>query len=198
MRKLLLSLLLLLPATFHAKGIDALYIHVLNEHVVKMESEEMYCSAFKVEKELFLTAHHCVEHSEGARLFDQFNISYLFEVVKQDEGVDLALLKARIPPKTPIKFASEVKVDEPVLAVGFVYLFYESVVPNSIAAKVVGMSQQGLIAIDHSYRKGFSGGPLVNAKGELVGLNDMTDTAHDVGLAVSVSVINNFLNEDSK
>lgn len=201
MRKLLLSLALTLALPFvtAAKDVTSLYLKVLNEHVVKMESDEMYCTAFKVEKEEFLTARHCIvpeTNASSARLFDQFGIAYMFEVVKQSEGLDLALLHAKIPTKTPIKFATELKAGEPVLGIGFIYIFMESVVPSSILANVLGTSSHGLVGIDHSYKKGFSGGPLVNMKGELVGLNDMTDSAHDVGLAIATPVITYFLNEE--
>ena len=51
-----------------------------------------------------------------------------------------------------------------------------------------------MIVVDLSLRPGYSGGPLVDSKGRLVGINTMM-TGPEVGLAVPVHVVKRFLKE---
>jgi S1-C subfamily serine protease len=99
------------------------------------------------------------------------------EVVGADPGTDLALLKvkARNLPAITWGDSSRLKVAEWVLAIGNPYQLSETVTLGIVSA--VGRSNVGLsnytdfVQTDAAINPGNSGGALVNARGELVGIN---------------------------
>lgn len=192
MRSLFLSLVLLIAVLFpftQAKSVNV-YSSVLHDHVVTFEDERWLCTAFMVATDTFLTANHCI-HEPDQVLIDQFNLSYPTDVLRVDPEIDLALLHAHVPTKHPIPFATRVQSEEEVVGVGYVFVLGERH-PLPANGHVVTATAY-FIAIDTPFRQGFSGGPLVNTKGQLVGLNDATDPAHGIGLAISLDAIKAFL-----
>jgi S1-C subfamily serine protease len=193
MRAILLLIALLVPASAGATDWNKVYLQTLNEHVVMMSGDEGYCTAFAIAPDRFLTANHCLADPTSL-LFDQFGLAYNFEVVRRNEDLDLAVLKAHIPTKTPIEFAEKAVTNEAVIAVGVRYLF-QHVTPANIITTIVAFSPYW-VAIQSAYYPGFSGGPLVDKDGKLVGLNDANDTKQLVGLAIKTPVILIFLHEE--
>ncbi|MBO4208678.1 S1C family serine protease [Micromonospora echinofusca] len=100
------------------------------------------------------------------------------EVVGREPGSDIAVL--RVPPSaalTPLPLAKpgSTKVGEPVLAVGS-----PLGLPGTVTAGIVsalnrqvrlGNNRHSAVQTDASINPGNSGGPLVNARGEVVGVN---------------------------
>jgi serine protease Do len=99
------------------------------------------------------------------------------QVVGVDPSTDLALLKidARNLPTIPWGDSSKLKVAEWVLAIGNPYQLNESVTLGIVSA--IGRTNVGIatyedfIQTDAAINPGNSGGALVNARGELVGIN---------------------------
>ncbi len=99
------------------------------------------------------------------------------EVIGTDPGTDLALLKvnARNLPAISWGDSSRLKVAEWVLAIGNPYQLSETVTLGIVSA--VGRSNVNLstytdfVQTDAAINPGNSGGALVNARGELVGIN---------------------------
>jgi Do/DeqQ family serine protease len=98
-------------------------------------------------------------------------------VVGTDPGTDLALLKVKAGnlPAMTWGDSSRLKVAEWVLAIGNPYQLSETVTLGIVSA--VGRSNAGLstytdfVQTDAAINPGNSGGALVNARGELVGIN---------------------------
>jgi Do/DeqQ family serine protease len=99
------------------------------------------------------------------------------QVVGVDPSTDLALLKinARNLPTIPWGDSSRLKVAEWVLAIGNPYQLNESVtlgIVSAIGRNNVGIATyEDFIQTDAAINPGNSGGALVNARGELVGIN---------------------------
>jgi Do/DeqQ family serine protease len=99
------------------------------------------------------------------------------QVIGTDPGTDLALLKvnARNLPVMAWGDSSRLRVAEWVLAVGNPYQLSETVTLGIVSA--VGRSNAGLstytdfVQTDAAINPGNSGGALVNARGELIGIN---------------------------
>ncbi len=99
------------------------------------------------------------------------------QVVGVDPSTDLALLKidARNLPTIPWGDSTRLKVAEWVLAIGNPYQLNESVTLGIVSA--IGRTNVGIatyedfIQTDAAINPGNSGGALVNARGELVGIN---------------------------
>jgi S1-C subfamily serine protease len=110
------------------------------------------------------------------------------QLVGRDERSDLAVLKIEADNLTPLRFADSTKVEvgDEVLAIGFaldlgsnptvtkgVVSAKDRVIEETLNAggRPVGVSISGAIQTDAAINPGNSGGPLVNMRGEVVGVN---------------------------
>jgi S1-C subfamily serine protease len=117
------------------------------------------------------------------------------EVIGRDPSTDLAVLKTGID-TTALLLASEsqVKVGQVVLALGHPFGFERSVCMGVVSALERrlpgrdGASLDGLIQTDAAINPGNSGGPLLNVRGQVVGINTaMLPFAQGIGFAVPSS-----------
>jgi serine protease Do len=97
-------------------------------------------------------------------------------LIGADANTDVAVLKIDADGLTPLPFgdSNAVEVGETVMAVGNPYGYEESVTQGIISAKGRSGSDtlNDLFQIDAELNPGNSGGPLVNVRGELIGLNE--------------------------
>jgi S1-C subfamily serine protease len=95
------------------------------------------------------------------------------KVVGADPATDLALLKVNATGLTPMPWgdSSKLRVAEWVLAIGNPYQFSQSVSLGIVSALVRPDQYVDFIQTDAAINPGNSGGALINAKGELVGIN---------------------------
>lgn len=138
-------------------------------------------SGFIIDDEGYiLTNHHVVENGNKVKvkLFNgrEFNA----EIVGSDANTDVALLKIK-PGKQKLSAlklgtADVLKVGEWVLAFGAPFNLEQTVTAGIVSAKgrgEVGSQYVPFIQTDVAINRGNSGGPLVNLKGEVVGINSM-------------------------
>jgi serine protease Do len=97
-------------------------------------------------------------------------------VVGRDPKTDLALLKvdAQNLPVVPVGDSSRLEVGEPVMAVGNPFGLEQTVTTGIVSAtgRAIGEGPyDDFIQTDASINPGNSGGPLINARGEAVGIN---------------------------
>lgn len=143
-------------------------------------------------EDLVLTADHVVTR-EDIKVTLPDGKSLAATVAGRDAGSDLALLKLAEKVLTPAKTSSEVKVGQLVLALGR---------PNAsgiqaswgIVTAIAGPARThrgGLldeyIQTETTPYPGFSGGPLVNTEGEVLGLNT-SGLTHGSALTIPVNV----------
>src|ERR1700731_930660 len=98
------------------------------------------------------------------------------KVIGTDSQLDLAVLKIDLPQLTPLPLANSdlVKVGQLVFAIGNPFGLEESVSQGIISAKdrrAISESSLEFFQTDTAINPGNSGGPLVNIKGEVVGIN---------------------------
>jgi serine protease Do len=98
------------------------------------------------------------------------------KVVGGDAKTDLALLKVEATglPVIPLGDSSKLEVGEPVMAVGNPFGLEQTVTTGIVSAtgRAIGAGPyDDFIQTDASINPGNSGGPLVNARGEVVGVN---------------------------
>jgi putative serine protease PepD len=123
-------------------------------------------------------------------------------VVIADPGRDLALLRVDASGLQPAAFAApdDVRIGDEVLAIGYaldldgdptVTLGIVSSLDRTLAMD--GGALKGLIQTDAAISSGNSGGPLVNALGQVVGINTLVSstevgsTANGLGFAISTA-----------
>ncbi|MBI3002635.1 MAG: trypsin-like peptidase domain-containing protein [candidate division NC10 bacterium] len=157
-------------------------------------------TGFFVSPDGFLvTNHHVV--AEGSevelRLFDGRRLPA--KVVGKDARSDLALLKAEGGPFPilPLGDSDAVEIGELVLAVGNPFGLEATVTIGLVSRKGRGMGGAGpfddFIQTDAAINPGNSGGPLVNIRGEAVGVNVAVIPNRSIGFAIPTNLVKTVL-----
>ncbi|SHG62184.1 Do/DeqQ family serine protease [Thermosyntropha lipolytica DSM 11003] len=129
---------------------------------------------------------------------------YKAKVVGQDYEMDLAVLKIESPNKlTPLKMGNsdQIRVGEWVVAIGNPYGLDHTVTAGVISAKgrplsIDGRIYKNLIQTDAAINPGNSGGPLLNTKGEVIGINTAVNAqAQGIGFAIPINTAREVLQE---
>lgn len=139
-----------------------------------------------------VTADHVVEREENIRVVSD-GTTYEAELAGRDPTTDLAVLKIKGQNLIPAQVAEakSLKQGNLVFAVGRPW-GSEAIVSAGIVSALgnFGMSngwgnqfREGLIHTDLTLYPGFSGGPLANASGQIVGVNSSV-LGHDLALAI--------------
>src|SRR5215471_14733566 len=120
------------------------------------------------------------------------------KIVGTDAQIDLAVLKIDLPNLVPLPLgdSDKVNVGEIVLAIGNPFGLEESVSQGIISAKdrrAINDSSVEFFQTDAAINPGNSGGPLVNIKGEVVGINSViyseSGGSQGVGFAIPSNLV---------
>ena len=153
-----------------------------------------------------LTNNHVVEEADQirVRLADEEG-EYRVEVVGTDPATDIALLRVVKPdrefPHLSLGDSAGVRVGEWVMAVGNPLNMEHTVTVGVVSAKgrALGLSREStsfenFIQTDAAINFGNSGGPLVNLRGEVVGINTAINArGQNLGFAIPVDVASRIL-----
>jgi serine protease Do len=150
---------------------------------------------------LVLTNNHVVARGRHHKVRLDGNTSYEARILSRDPHVDLALLE--IPDNGhPTAFFSQrdARPGELVFAYGHPWGQRNVLTGGVLSAVTTARTRQGEIPIlrtDVQLAPGFSGGPLLNAAGEVIGINTMI-VGGDQSVAIPASVILKFLEKDQQ
>jgi serine protease Do len=141
-----------------------------------------------------VTNNHVVKGASEIEITLNNKKSYIAKLVGTDSKMDIALLKIDADEKlsyTTFANSDSVKIGEWVLAVGNPYNLTSTVTAGIISAKARDIGSSGIqsfIQTDAAVNPGNSGGALVNARGELIGINTMISsmTGSYVGYSFAV------------
>ncbi|MDR2858974.1 MAG: trypsin-like peptidase domain-containing protein [Mediterranea sp.] len=147
-----------------------------------------------------VTNNHVIEGADEISVTLNDNREFKGRVVGTDPNTDLALVKIEGNdfPTLPIGDSDALKVGEWVLAVGNPFNLTSTVTAGIVSAKArsLGVYNGGVesfIQTDAAINRGNSGGALVNAKGELVGINAVlsspTGAYAGYGFAIPTSIM---------
>lgn len=143
-----------------------------------------------------VTNNHVIENSTDLEVTLNDNRIYKAELVGTDKKSDIALIK--IDPDEDLPYiafgdSNALEVGEWVLAVGNPFNLTSTVTAGIVSAKARDLNErdataQSFIQTDAAVNRGNSGGALVNARGELVGINTAitSETGSYVGYAFAV------------
>jgi serine protease Do len=123
-----------------------------------------------------MTNHHVIAGQNKIQVTLHNGKSYPARLIGEDTLLDIAVLKIDSDDSfTPLKLgdSSQTKVGQIVLAVGNPFGLGETVTQGIISAKERSLSdnQRDLFQTDAAINPGNSGGPLVNLRGEIIGIN---------------------------
>src|SRR5256885_5659247 len=146
-----------------------------------------------------LTNHHVVEGADEIEVTLADGKKLLAKLVGNDPDTDLAVLRVDLDNLPAIAFASSesLRVGDVVLAIGSPFGFSQSVTSGIVSA--LGRTGLGIntfenfIQTDAAINPGNSGGPLIDATGNLIGINTAivsnspTGGSMGIGFAIPVS-----------
>ena len=144
--------------------------------VVTVKQKDGFGSAVIVSSSGFMiTNYHVVENNKEVTVKLSSGISLNAKVVKTNPTADLALLKIEADGLTALPFSeSSVEVGEEVVAIGTPGdLSLEQTVSKGIVSGKRVFEGKNFLQTDVSINPGNSGGPLLNDKGELLGIISM-------------------------
>ena len=160
-----------------------------------------------------LTNYHVIEGASEISVTLSDNTNVAAKVVNYDENQDVAMLKitdadVKVPAVVELGNSDELKQGESVIAIGTqLSSNLSQTVTNGIVSalnrnvETESGVMQNLIQTDASINPGNSGGPLVNTRGQVVGINTMKATGDDtegIGFAIPINDISDKIESLSK
>ena len=143
---------------------------------------------------LVLTNHHVVEKADEIEVTLKDGRKLKAELIGSDSETDVALL--RVPAErltaVPVADSDELRVGDFVVAIGNPFGLGQTVTSGIVSALGrTGLGIEGyenFIQTDASINPGNSGGPLVNLRGELVGINTaiLAPSGGNVGIGFAI------------
>ncbi|MCA1614605.1 MAG: trypsin-like peptidase domain-containing protein [Acidobacteria bacterium] len=157
-------------------------------------------SGFVVDpKGIILTNFHVVENMTGIMVKLQTGEQLRGTVIGRDEETDIAVIKVNAGRDLPaVNFGNsdEMQVGDWVLAIGSPFGLEQTVTAGIISTKErqtdPGASFRRFIQTDAAINRGNSGGPLVNMRGEVIGINSQIATStgdyNGIGFALPTNI----------
>ncbi len=151
-----------------------------------------------------VTNNHVVQDADEINVTLNDKKEFKGRIIGTDKTTDLALIKieAENLPAIPIGDSDKLKLGEWVLAVGNPFSLTSTVTAGIVSAKSRSLRAndvESFIQTDAAINPGNSGGALVNAKGELVGINAMlysqTGSFSGYGFAIPTTIMNKVVDD---
>ncbi len=156
-----------------------------------------------------LTNYHVVEGAQSIEVVLGDQTRYPAKFIGADQRNDVALIK--IEPKgkplvaLPLGDSASLQVGQKVLAIGNPFGFQSTLTTGVVSAlgRTVQTSQTTFIdeaiQTDAAINRGNSGGPLINSRGEVIGINSAiftpTGTTAGIGFAIPINTAKNIAND---
>ena len=153
-------------------------------------------SGFIVDAEGYIvTNNHVIEDADEIRVILKDEAEYDATIVGRDPNTDLALIKIQDGdqlPVMPLGDSDDLKVGQWVMAIGSPFGLEQTVTAGIVSAKgrVIGSGPyDDFIQTDASINPGNSGGPLLNMRGEVVGINTaIIASGQGIGFAIPINM----------
>jgi len=164
---------------------------------------------------LVLTNKHVVSDSTADyTVITNDGTKYTAKVLALDPVQDLAVIKIQIPsgqttvfPAIKIGDSSGIQIGQGAIAIGNALGQFSNTVSVGVVSGLgrtvsasggQGFSEtlEGIIQTDAAINPGNSGGPLINLKGEVIGINTaMADNAQSIGFAIPINIAKKDINQ---
>ncbi len=172
------------------------------------ETQRALGSGFVIDKDgHVVTNYHVVQGATSIEVSFSNQETVSAKIVGTDPSTDLALLKVNVDAKalTPLSLADsdKVQVGDPVVAIGNPFGLERTVTAGIVSALQREVSAPNDFTIDHVIQtdapinSGNSGGPLIDARGNVIGVNSQIETANGgggnvgIGFAVPSNTVKN-------
>ena len=175
---------------------DDFFERFFGENVPREFKQPSLGSGFIIDKKGFVvTNNHVIEDADQIKVKLDDDMEFDAEVVGRDPNTDLALLKIESEKDLPVLTmgdSNELKIGQWVVAIGSPFGLERTVTAGIVSAKgrVIGSGPyDDFIQTDASINPGNSGGPLLNMKGEVIGINTaIIASGTGIGFAIPVNL----------
>lgn len=150
---------------------------------------------------LVVTNKHVVDDAQAEYiLYDSEGNEHKVERIYRDPANDLAILQtdARLP-AIPLSDSGEIQVGQSVIAIGTALGEFRHTVTTGVVSGLGRGIEAGsgfaierldnLIQTDAAINPGNSGGPLLNTRGEVIGVNVAVAAAENIGFAIPINTV---------
>ncbi len=152
---------------------------------------------------LILTNEHVIHGANEIMVTFSDDKSYPATIKGSDLVSDIALIQVSGVKVTPAKLGDSdaLRIGESVIAVGSPYHFSKTVTSGVLSGRGRELSDQSkefgdLLQTDAAINPGNSGGPLVNLKGEVIGINTaIIPFAQGIGFAIPINTVKNIVDQ---
>jgi serine protease Do len=154
-------------------------------------------SGLIIDKDGFiLTNNHVVEQTDEIKVKLANGTEYDAEIVGRDSKTDLALIRIEAEEDLkplPLGDSEELEVGDWVVAIGNPFAFSHTVTAGIVSAKYRNLgtgAYDNFIQTDASINPGNSGGPLLNTRGEVVGINSaiVAGSGGSIGIGFAIPI----------
>src|SRR6202789_2500047 len=157
-----------------------------------------------------ITNYHVIQNAQKVEVTTSDKHNYKAQVVLQDRAHDLALLQIDAKNLTPsvLSESSDLQVGQNVYAIGNPFGLNGTMTTGIISSIRSVQEPQGAtidkaLQTDAAINPGNSGGPLLNSRGEVIGMNTLIATggaeqSSGVGFAIPIDTIKAVLSDYSK
>jgi len=161
-------------------------------------------SGFLLDNEGYIvTNNHVVEDADQIKVRLSDEAEYDATIIGRDPKTDLALIKIDAPSKElkPLELGDSdtLPVGSWVVAIGSPFGLEQTVTAGIVSAKgrIIGSGPyDDFIQTDASINPGNSGGPLLNLKGEVVGINTaIVASGQGIGFAIPINMAGGIINQ---
>jgi len=181
--------------------------------IIPKEKEGIGSGFIINEEGYILTNYHVIEGAKEVVVTLSDGRDVKAKVVNYDENQDVAMLKisddsVKVPAVVELGNSDALKPGEQVIAIGTPLSkeFNQTVTSGIVSAvnrnvETGSGTQLNLIQTDAAINPGNSGGPLVNTKGEVVGINNMkiaSDEVEGIGFSIPINSIKDRIESLSK
>lgn len=174
----------------------------------EFENHGLGSGFFISDEGLILTNNHVVEKADrievSYQLPDGSEKTLTAKLVGAAPDFDVALIQTSENPRAPVTYlgdSEKMRIGDWVMAVGSPFGLSHSVSVGIVSAKgrreIAPSGRQGVydfIQTDASINPGNSGGPLVNMRGEVIGINSAINAAgQGIGFAIPINMVKDML-----
>jgi len=152
-------------------------------------------SGFIIDKEGYIvTNNHVIEDADKIKVKLKNGKEFDAEIVGRDPNTDIALIKIKSKNNLPVVklgASDALKVGQWVVAIGSPFGLEHTVTAGIVSAKgrIIGSGPyDDFLQTDASINPGNSGGPLINMKGEVIGINTaIIASGQGIGFAIPIN-----------
>jgi S1-C subfamily serine protease len=157
-----------------------------------------------------ITNYHVIQNAQNVEVTTSDKRTYKAQIILQDKAHDLALLQIDAKNLTPsiLSESSDLQVGQNVYAIGNPFGLNGTMTTGIISSIRSVQEPQGAtidkaLQTDAAINPGNSGGPLLNSRGEVIGMNTLIATGgaeqnSGIGFAIPVDTIKAVLSDYSK